>query len=162
MATSRVISSRFSSLECTALLFVSLPIILFLCAEPHDRHFWVGIRVVELFDLFLITPSLILSLVSFHFHLLESATRKVRVFSVVLIVIFSYFQAVHWTANLFNTFLTEWEPARRAGISKHSVPEELYELIYWLDEYLSHLILFTAMYSELILCVIQVSPCKAK
>mmetsp|Transcript_6199 Transcript_6199/g.26173 ORF Transcript_6199/g.26173 Transcript_6199/m.26173 type:complete len:242 (-) Transcript_6199:2303-3028(-) len=142
---------RFNPLEWTIGLFVVLPIALFLVAEQcHDLYVF-GLRAVELVDLLFITPSLVLALVSFHFLFLEAKPRFSRCLSMILIVVFAYFQAVHWTANLVNSFLTEW----RLDLGKESVPIEFYELVYWLDEYASHLILFAALFGHLCLCVVK-------
>ncbi|KAJ8908388.1 hypothetical protein NDN08_005097 [Rhodosorus marinus] len=142
---------RFNLLEWTIGLFVVLPIALFLVAEQCRDLYVFGLRAVELVDLLLITPSLVLALVSLHFLFLEEKPRSSRCLSVILIVVFAYFQAVHWTANLLNSFLTEW----RLDLGKESVPIEFYELVYWLDEYLSHLILFGALFGHLCLCVVK-------
>uniref|UniRef100_A0A6T6LY02 Uncharacterized protein n=1 Tax=Rhodosorus marinus TaxID=101924 RepID=A0A6T6LY02_9RHOD len=142
---------RFSALEWTIGLFVVLPIALFLVAERCRDIYVFGLRAVELVDLLLITPSLVLALISLHFLLLGDGPRFGRCLSVILIVVFAYFQAVHWTANLLNSFLTEWH----LNLGKDSVPVKFYELVYWLDEYISHLILFGALFGHLCLCVVK-------
>ena len=94
-------------------------------------------RAVDLADLVLLSPIIVFVLAYLLYYLLRKGVEAsiLGVFAAFSFV-FVFGQAMHWAANSIDTFATEvndYEPI---------LPEDLDALIFFIDERLSHAILF--------------------
>ena len=94
-------------------------------------------RVVDLADLFILAPIYAGILLFLWFRMRKFDTpRWLLIFFLVFILIFMYGHAVHFTGNSLNTYITE------VNDYKDQMPADVYDMIYFLDEEFSHIILF--------------------
>lgn len=128
-----------SNLWLVALL-IALPIVLLI-----GREFFVGetignIRTVDAADIFILTPVYIgLLLYLLQFMSVAGASTKLLLAFLVFAFLFIFSQGMHSTANSINTFSTEVRDYESI------LPKDLYSLVFFLDEQLSHLLVFTAV-----------------
>ena len=120
------------------LIFIGvLPVMLWVGREfALGRTIWY-FRVADLADMAILGPILMAILLYLLFYMLRhgASTQLVVVFAVFSIA-FMWSHAMHATANAIDTFATEVRDYR------HMMPEDLYQLIFFLDERLSHWLLF--------------------
>ena len=96
-------------------------------------------------DLLGAAPLYIVSLIFlYNYFEVEKAPRWLRRVYLVLVILFFYGHAMHVTANAVNTFSTEIRDY------KALLPQDMYALLYFLDETLSHLIVFISRYGLLV------------
>lgn len=94
-------------------------------------------RVVDLADLFILAPIYAGILLYLWFRMLDyEAPRWLLLFFIIFVLIFMYGHAVHFTGNSLNTYMTE------VNDYKDQMPPDLYDMIYFLDEEFSHIVLF--------------------
>lgn len=118
-----------------------MPIVVVIITELNKSVMIWHFRVVDLVDLILLAPFYLWILLRIHFTL--GLSERVVGASCVLIACFLYGHAMHVTANSINTYITEVHQYRE------QVPGDAYDLIYFLDEDLSHLILFGSFFALL-------------
>lgn len=105
------------------------------------RLIWY-IRVADFIDLVVVAPLYLVSIVLFHEHfILVNVSRRLRVTFFVISILFLYGHAMHLTANVIDTFSTEIRDYFEI------LPRDTYDLIYFFDETLSHIIVFITRYS---------------
>lgn len=133
-----------------------LPLLLFtlggttvtLLGEAFKTHLVWYIRFADFVDLLILAPVYLISLLFLQDQFLKAkAARGLRRTFLGLAFLFLYGHAMHVTANAINTFSTEIRDY--AAI----LPRDTYDLIYFLDETLSHLIVFLSRYG-LIACLV--------
>ena len=130
-------------------LFTIGDIALTLLGEAFKTRLIWYLRFADMVDLVLVAPLYLVSLVLFYEQFLNRAVAPwLRRAFLALAVIFMYGHAMHVTANAINTFSTE---IRGYGAI---IPADAYALIYFLDETLSHWIVFLARFS-LFACLLE-------
>ncbi len=137
MATSAssVSQSWQKSLFRTLLAFTLAVTVVTLVGEAFKTHLIWYIRFADLVDLILNTALYVFSLILFYeFFIRSSAPRLLRTVFLALALLFMYGQAMHLGTNAVNTFATE--------IRKYqNLPQDMYALLYFFDETLSHFII---------------------
>ena len=94
-------------------------------------------RVVDLADIFILAPIYTAILLFLWFRMLDyDAPRWLLLFFIIFIIIFLYGHAVHFTGNSINTYMTE------VNNYKDQMPPDVYDMIFFLDEEFSHIVLF--------------------
>jgi hypothetical protein len=119
------------------LLFTLSDIVLSLLGEAVKTHLLWYIRYTDVIDLVLIAPLYLLSFVWMEEQFVAAgASTWLRRAFLILAMFFLYGHAMHVTANAINTFSTE--------IHNYlpQIPVDTYALLYFLDETLSHYIVF--------------------
>ena len=114
-----------------------LPVLLWIGREfVLGRTIWY-FRAADLADMAILGPILMGVLLYLWFYMFRygAPTRLLVVFAVLMIG-FMWSHAMHATANSINTFATEVRDYRDV------IPDDLYQLIFFLDERLSHWLLF--------------------
>jgi hypothetical protein len=133
-----------------------LPLLLFtlggtavtLVGEAYKTHLIGYMRFADFVDLVILAPLYLYSLLALHDQFLQAReSRRLRWMFLGLAFVFLYGHAMHVTANAIDTFSTE---IRDYG---SILPQDTYALIYFLDETLSHLIVFPTRYG-LIGCLV--------
>jgi hypothetical protein len=121
-------------------LMVVLPLAVWIGAElGTGRTIWY-MRVADALDMAIIAPLYTAIMIFLWFRMLKAGAPTVLLVAfAVMSIIFMYGHAMHATANAINTFATEVRDYRDI------LPDDLYQLIYFLDERLSHIILFAAV-----------------
>ena len=113
-----------------------------LVGEAFKTYLIWYLRFADLVDLLIMAPVYLVSLVLLHEQFLKGdASGRLRLAFLLLTGVFLYGHAMHVTANAIDTFSTE---IRDYG---SVLPSDTYALIYFLDETLSHLIIFFSRYS---------------
>ena len=117
-------------------LLIAAPFTL-LIAREFSRGGLIGyMRVADVGDLLLLSPLYAIILIYLLFYMARyGAPANIQIAFISFSFIFIFGQAMHLTANAINTFATE------VNDYKDILPEDLYTLIYDLDERLSHWIL---------------------
>lgn len=119
------------------LLFTLSDIVLSLLGEAVKTHLIWFIRYTDMIDLVLIAPLYLVSFVWMEGQFVAAgASTWLRRAFLILAMLFLYGHAMHVTANAINTFSTE--------IHNYlpQIPVDTYALLYFLDEILSHYIVF--------------------
>ena len=99
------------------------------------RTLWY-LRVADLLDMVVLAPLYLVILLSLWFYMLRyGAPHRLLALFIVFAFVFIYGHAMHVTANAINTYSTEIKAY------KDVLPPDVYALIFFLDERLSHLIL---------------------
>ncbi len=124
------------------LLFTLSDIILSLVGEAVKTHLVWYIRYTDVIDLALIAPLYLISFVWLEeqFVAAKAAPWLRRAF-LILAMVFLYGHAMHVTANAVNTFSTEIHQYLS------QIPADTYALLYFLDETLSHYIVFITKFA---------------
>ncbi len=113
-----------------------------LVGEAYKTRLIWYIRFADFVDLVLIAPLYLIALIALHNHFLsDRVPRRLRWAFLALAMTYLYGHAMHLTANAIDTFSTEIRDYRPL------IPEDTYALIYFLDENLSHLIVFLVRYA---------------
>ncbi|MFC2026248.1 hypothetical protein ACFLUC_03535, partial [Chloroflexota bacterium] len=119
---------------------IALPILLFIGREFVFGRLIGYMRVVDAADMAILTPIYIfLMLYLANYMSNAGAPKSLLVTFLVFAFVFIFGQAMHATGNSINTFATEVRDY------KPILPKDLYALIFFLDERLSHLVLFAAV-----------------
>jgi hypothetical protein len=119
------------------LLFTLSDILLSLLGEVLKTHLVWYIRYTDMIDLALIAPLYLLSFVWMEGQFVSAgASAWLRRAFLILAMLFLYGHAMHVTANAVNTFSTEIHDYLP------QIPADTYALLYFLDETLSHYIVF--------------------
>lgn len=96
-------------------------------------------RVNDLADFLIMAPIYIGVLTYLFYHMAKSkASTKLLLVFLAFIYLFVYGHAMHFTGNSINTYSTEVQNY------KEIIPPDTYALIFFLDERLSHFLLFVA------------------
>ena len=121
------------------ILLIALPFFMLIVREiSYGGTIW-HFRIVDLGDMVIMSPIYAIIVVFLWFYMLRSdAPNRLLLIFLGFVILFMFGQAMHVTGNSINTFATE------VNDYKPILPKDLYELIYFLDEELSHLILVTA------------------
>lgn len=115
-----------------------------LVGEAFKTHLIWYIRFSDFIDLLIVAPLSLLCLVLLYEHFQENnVPRWLRRGFLVLAMLYLYGHAMHMTSNTIDTFSTE---IRDYGTL---LPQDMSELVYYLDEILSHWILFLSRYGLL-------------
>lgn len=117
--------------------FTLFPIVVTLFTEFNKSTVIWRFRIVDLVDLVILAPFYGLVLYALH-NLVKPAGLAAKC-AIGCLVLFLYGHAMHVTANSINTFITEVRDYREV------VPADAYDLIYFLDEDLSHLLMFISL-----------------
>ncbi len=119
----------------TLLAFTLAVTVVTLVGEAFKTRLIWYIRFADFVDLVLNLALYTFSLVAFYEFLIRSqAPRLLRTVFLVLALLFMYGQAMHLGTNAVNTFATE--------IRKYqNLPQDMYALLYFFDETLSHIII---------------------
>lgn len=123
-----------------------LPVLLWIGREfVLGRTIWY-FRAADVADMAILGPLLMGILLYLWFYMQKhgAPTRLLVVFALFMIA-FMWSHALHAAANAIDTFATEVRDYR------HVIPEDLYQLIFFIDERLSHWLLF-AFTTGLIAC----------
>lgn len=125
-------------------LLAVVPVIVVLVTEKHKTFLIWRIRIVDFADLILLAPFYLIVLYRLHreFAVGRAGSREVFL-SFALTGLFLYGHAMHVTANAVNTYSTEIHDY----ISR--IPSDSYELLFFFDEKLGHVLLFSALFSLL-------------
>ena len=125
----------------TLAVFTLGSMVVALVGEAFKTHLIWYIRFADFVDLVIIAPLYLFTLLLFHEQFLRGrASRRLRWVFLVLAILYLYGHAMHLTANTIDTFSTEIRDYRPL------LPDDTYALIYFLDETLSHLIVFISRY----------------
>ena len=122
------------------ILIAVLPILLWIGREiVHHRTIWY-FRAADLADLIILAPLYLLILLFLFIYMWRyKAPTSLMITFIVFCFVFMYGHSMHFTANSINTFITEVRNYREI------LPADTYALVFFLDERLSHLILFAAV-----------------
>jgi hypothetical protein len=122
-------------------LFTLSDIILSLSGEAVKTQLVWYIRYTDMIDLALIAPLYLASFIWMEGQFVAAgATTWLRRAFLILAMLFLYGHAMHVTANAINTFSTEIHDYLA------QIPADTYALLYFLDETLSHYIVFIAKF----------------
>ena len=111
-----------------------------LVGELFKTHLIWYFRFMDFVDLVVVAPLYLASLLLLYEQFLKAnASRRLRRIFLILVCVFLYGHAMHMTANAVNTFSTEIRNYRPI------IPDDSYALLHFLDETLSHLIIFAAL-----------------
>ena len=138
-----VTNAKASSRQLDILLWllVSVPVVVTLVTEANKRILIWNLRVVDFLDLVLLAPFFLVTLLSLHRVVFrEYPDRPTQWLSIGLIGVFMYGYAMHLTGNAINTYSTEIHDYLT------QIPSDTHELIYFFDEYLSHWLLYSALF----------------
>jgi hypothetical protein len=145
----RHVSAHRIGLIQPLLLFTLGDIALTLLGEAFKTHLIWYMRFADLVDLLLVAPVYLVSLVWFHEQFLNrSAAAWLRRTFLVLAILLLYGHAMHVTANAINTFSIEIRGYEAI------LPADTSALIYFLDETLSHWIVFLTRFG-LFACLLK-------
>lgn len=128
-------------------LFTLVPIATVLLLEWNKHVLIWHFRIVDFVDLVVLAPFYAAILFAIHVTLFGRSNQTATLHAVSLgcIAVFLYGHAMHITANSINTFATEVNDYRER------IPNDMYDLIYFLDETLSHYLIFVALFALLLL-----------
>jgi hypothetical protein len=119
------------------MLIVILPVVAYLFRELVTTSTIWHFRVVDLADLVVLTPIYIAVILYLFFYMAKAeAPYSLQLTFLIFAFVFITGQAMHFTANSINTYSTEVKDYQSI------IPTDTYALIYFLDEKLSHYILF--------------------
>jgi hypothetical protein len=122
------------------ILVLILPIFLVVGREIARGELIAGMRAVDFADMVLLAPLYAAILIFLWYYMWKhQAPQLLLVAFAISGILFMYGHSMHFTGNAINTFATEVRDYRDL------LPDDLYRLIYFLDEQLSHAILFTAI-----------------
>jgi hypothetical protein len=128
------------------ILILILPIFLVIGREIARSELIAGMRAVDFADMILLAPLYTAILIYLWYYMWKhDAPQLLLVAFAISGILFMYGHSMHVTGNAINTFATEVRDYRDI------LPDDLYRLIYFLDEQLSHAILFAAI-TGLIAC----------
>jgi hypothetical protein len=115
-----------------------------LIGEAFKTHLIWYFRFADLVEILVNSAFYLISLVLFYelFWQVQASTRLRRLFA-TLTILFFIGHVMHFTANTTNVFATEIRDY------KALIPQDLYALIYFMDETLSHVILYLSRYAIL-------------
>jgi hypothetical protein len=129
-------------------IFTLVPIATIVAVELNKRVLIWHFRLVDFIDLVVLAPFYLIALYNLHRTIKPKGIYNHL--SIAGIATFLYGHAMHVTGNAINTFITEVHHYRNL------IPDDSYELIYFLDENLSHYIIFIALFALLIIwCVAE-------
>lgn len=129
--------------------FTLFPILITLVTELNKSQIIWRFRIVDLVDLVVLAP--FYGVVLYALITIDTPSGLPTKASVGCLILFLYGHAMHVTANTINTYLTEVRDYREI------VPDDAYDLIYFLDEDLSHLLIFGGLLALLmIMCAYEV------
>lgn len=117
-----------------------VPLIVTITTEQSKANLVWYIRIVDFVDLIFLAPFYLIILIAIHQIVFEKKNTALSLFSLGLISIFMYGHAMHLTGNAINTYSTEIRDY------KPIIPPDTYELIYFFDEILGHLLIFGAIF----------------
>lgn len=118
-----------------------VPLLIAVATEIFKTHLIWYLRIVDFVDLLIVAPFYLVMLILLYERLLAGrAPGYLRVLFSASSFVFMYGHAMHVTANAINTFSTEIRDYETI------LPEDTYALIYFLDEDLSHVLVFAALY----------------
>ena len=143
----RSLSHRLSTLLWILVLVPSATVI---ATELNKRLLIWRIRIVDFVDLVFLAPFFLIILLSLHATVFANRSRRSSYWlSLALIGIFLYGHSMHLTGNAINTYSTE--------IHNYidRLPADTYELIYFFDEVLGHLLLYGALFGLLGLWTVE-------
>ncbi len=122
-------------------LWTLVPPIVVIITELNKKRLVWNFRVVDFVDLALMAPFYLVILLTINVTLFKDRDHGFLFWLATgMIGAFMYGHAMHLTGNAINTFATEVHDYR-AGI-----PDDLYSLIYFLDEDLGHWIIFGSLF----------------
>jgi hypothetical protein len=122
-------------------LFVCFPIIVYVVSELNKKTLIGHIRIVDFLDLILIAPFYLATFIFIHNRIFDNDQSKItKTISLVLISVFMYGHSMHLTANAINTYSTE------IMNYKSILPLDTYSLIYFFDETLGHIIIYSSLF----------------
>lgn len=135
-------------LRCLTLLAL-VPTTVTVLTELNKGMVVWRLRIVDLADLVILAPFYVVILVWLRGIVSEQNNGEPSFLHLSLgfIALFVYGHAMHLTANAINTYLTEVHDYRNL------IPPDGYQLIYFLDEKLGHVLLFTGLFSLFLVCV---------
>jgi len=129
-----------SSITKLLVLLAFVPFIVGLSTELNKTALVWHIRIVDFLDLVLMAPFYILLLMKIRGYILsQNQPPFVGFVSFVLSGTFIYGHAMHMTANAIDTYSFEIRNYRAV------VPQDMYELIHFLDEQLGHYLIFVSL-----------------
>jgi len=133
--------NRHGTLLAWLTVFTLGSVVITLIGEAFKTHLIWYMRFADFVDLLVVAPLYIVSLISFYayFEARKGPRWLLRVLFALAILLL-YGHAMHVTANAVNTFSTEIRDYQAL------LPEDMYALLYFLDETLSHLIIFISRY----------------
>ena len=118
------------------LLLIVAPFALLIGREITKGGLIGYLRAADAGDLLLLSPLYIIILIYMLFYMSRyGAPARIQMAFITFSFVFIFGQSMHFTANAINTFATE------VNDYKDILPEDLYTLIFDLDERLSHWIL---------------------
>jgi len=130
-------ADRRSARLVLALLIV-LPFLLLIGREFTEGRTIGYFRVADLADILIMAPLYTGVLLYLWFRMQSyGAPRWLLLFFIVFTIIFLYGNAIHFTGNSINTFITE------VNDYEDQLPPDVYDMIFLLDEQFSHVVLFT-------------------
>jgi len=133
-------------LRCLTLLAL-VPTIVTVLTELNKGIMIWRLRIVDMADLVILAPFYFIVLVwlreIFSQHDRSASFSRL---SLGFIALFIYGHAMHLTANVINTYITEVHNYRDL------IPLDTYQLIYFLDERLGHALLFVGFFGVFLVC----------
>jgi len=119
-------------------LLVVLPFLLLIGRALTEGRTVGYFRVADLADIMILAPLYAGVLLYLWFRMQAyGAPRWLLLFFIVFTIIFLYGNAIHFTGNSINTFVTE------VNDYKSQLPPDVYDMVFLLDEQFSHVVLFT-------------------
>lgn len=121
------------------ILLIAAPFLLIIGREISRGGLIGYLRVADVGDLLLLSPLYAVILIYLFFYMARyHAPAGLQITFITFGFLFIFGQSMHLTANAINTFATE------VNDYKELIPEDLYTLIFDLDERLSHWILLAS------------------
>jgi len=130
-------------------IFVLIPIFVIFITESFKTFLVWRIRIVDFVDLVFIAPFyliVMLNIINTVFY--ENINRKHLFLSLGFLGIMLYGHAMHLVGNAINTYSTE------INHYLDNIPPDSYELIYFFDEILGHIIFFVGLFGSIGLWII--------
>ena len=122
------------------ILILILPLVLVIGREIARGQLIAHMRAVDFADMAILAPLYAAILIYLWYYMWSHDAPKLLLAAFAVFgILFMYGHSMHVTANAINTFATEVRDYRAI------IPDDLYRLIYFLDEQLSHALLFAAV-----------------
>ena len=122
-------------------IWVLAPPLVVVATELNKGILVWNFRIVDFVDLVLMAPFYLIILLTINAAVFkEKRTGGLFWLAIAMIGVFMYGHAMHLTGNAINTFATEVHNYRP------QIPDNVYSLIYFLDEDLGHWLVYTGLF----------------
>lgn len=133
-------------------IFALVPLVVTVATELNKGILVWNFRIVDFLDLLILAPFYLIILLALQANIFAARTSRSFWLALGMIGVFIYGHAMHLTGNAIHTFAIE------ARSYRSLLPEDLYNLIYFLDEDLGHWLIFGGLFALLAIWGSQAVP----